>query len=98
MEKLNREQVEHVANLARLAIDEEEVEKYGIQLASILTEIDKINKVDIDESDEILIAPTENKNNYHEDEVGEMLSKEEIFKNAKHVVDGYVVVPKVLND
>ena len=98
MEKLKLEQVEHVANLAKLSISEEEMDKYSIQLASILTEIDKINKVEIDPKGEILIAPTENKNEYSEDEVGEMLTKDEIFQNAKHVVDGYVVVPKVLND
>ena len=90
--------MDHVANLARLAISPEEKEKYGVQLASILTEIDKINKVNIDENGEILIAPTNNQNKFCEDEVGEMLTKDEIFKNAKHVVDGYVVVPKVLND
>ncbi len=98
MEKLSEKQVDHVANLARLAISPEEKEKYGVQLASILTEIDKINKVNIDENGEILIAPTNNQNKFCEDEVGEMLTKDEIFKNAKHVVDGYVVVPKVLND
>ncbi len=98
MEKLSEKQVDHVANLARLAISPEEKEKYGVQLASILTEIDKINKVNIDENGEILIAPTNNQNKFCEDEVGDMLTKDEIFKNAKHVVDGYVVVPKVLND
>ena len=97
MEKLSEKQVDHVANLARLAISPEEKEKYGVQLASILTEIDKINKVNIDENGEILIAPTNNQNKFCEDEVGDMLTKDEIFKNAKHVVDGYVVVPKVLN-
>jgi len=98
MDRLTKEQVEHVANLARLKVNEEEINKYSIQLAQILTEIDKINKVDIKENGNILIAPTNNLNKYRSDEVGEMLKKEEIFRNSKHVSDGYIVVPKVLND
>lgn len=98
MEKLERDAVKHVARLARLYVREEEIEKYGVQLAQILTEIDKINKVTVKEETEMLIAPTNNKNEYHEDIVGEMLTKEEIFKNAKHVSDGYIIVPRVIGN
>lgn len=98
MEKLERDAVKHVARLARLYVREEEIEKYGVQLAQILTEIDKINKVTVKEETEMLIAPTNNKNEYHEDFVGEMLTKEEIFKNAKHVSDGYIIVPRVIGN
>lgn len=98
MEKLSREKVNHVATLARLHVSDEEFDKYGVQLAQIMTEIDKIIKVDVDEKEEMLIAPTENKNEYHEDKVGEMLTKEEIFRNAKHVSDGYIIVPRVIGN
>ncbi len=97
MEKLSDKEVLHVANLARLNVREEEIEKYSTQLSSILTEIEKITSVEI-KSDKILISPTENKNIYKEDTKGHMLTKEEIFKNVKNVSDDYVVVPKVIND
>ena len=97
MEALSKKQVMHVANLARLSVNKTEIDKYGIQLASILTEIDKILSVDI-KNEELLIAPTKNTNCYSSDKVGEMLKSDEIFKNANNASDGYIVVPRVIND
>lgn len=98
MEKLNTTEVLHVADLARLNVLENEIAKYGEQLGSILTEIEKITKVDISEDGEILIAPTTNQNIYKEDIESTMLTKEEIFKNTKNEDRDYLVVPKVIND
>ena len=97
MEKLEKEQVLHVADLARLYVKEEEINKYAVQLSEILTEIDKINKVNIEDG-EMLIAPTTNKNEYREDEIGTMLEPETVLKNAKHVSDGYIIVPRVIGN
>lgn len=97
MEALNEKQVMHVANLAKLDINSDEVAKYGRELASILTEIDKILSVDI-KNDDILIAPTTNSNMYSSDSVGDMLSRDEIFKNANNASDGYIVVPRVISN
>ena len=98
MEKLTKEEVLHVANLARLNIADNEIEKYGKQLSDILTEIEKITHVDIQEEGNILIAPISHTNEFKEDIGGKMLTKEEIFKNAKNTSGNYIVVPKVLND
>lgn len=98
MEKLTKEEVEHVANLARLNIQGTDIEKYSVQLTDILTEIDKILKVEINKDEEILISTTDASNKLNKDEVGEMLSKEEIFKNVKNKSGDYIIVPKVLND
>ena len=43
---LNKEQVIHIANLARLELTEQEIEKMQNDLASILGYIDILNKVD----------------------------------------------------
>lgn len=98
MEKLTKEQVLHVANLAKLNINEDEVLKYSNQLTDILTEIEKITGVDINEQGNILIAPIDHVNAYNGDLEGSMLTKEEMFKNAKNTSGDYIVVPKVLND
>jgi aspartyl-tRNA(Asn)/glutamyl-tRNA(Gln) amidotransferase subunit C len=98
MEKLTDKEVMHVANLARLNINEDEVEKYKNQLSAILTEIDKITNVDLREEGDILIAPIDHSDVYKEDVEGKMLTKEEIFMNAKNISGDYIVVPKVLND
>ena len=97
MKPLSKEQVLHVARLARLNVSDAEVEKYGIQLAEIMSDVDKIIDVDID-TNNILIAPTDEHDRYNDDQVGDMLNKEEIFKNVNHESDGYVVVPRVVNE
>jgi len=44
--KLDKAQIEHLANLAKLDISEEEKEKYAEQLSSILEYVDKLNEID----------------------------------------------------
>ena len=45
--ELKREQIEHIAKLARLELTEEELEKYGSQLSDILNYIDQLREVDV---------------------------------------------------
>lgn len=50
---IEREQVLHVARLARLRLTEEEVERMTGELSSILDHIEKIGELDLDD-----VAPT----------------------------------------
>jgi aspartyl-tRNA(Asn)/glutamyl-tRNA(Gln) amidotransferase subunit C len=45
---IDREQVLHVARLARLRLSEEEVERMSHELSSILDHIEKIEELDLD--------------------------------------------------
>ncbi len=45
---LDREQVLHVARLARLELTEEEVERMGVELSKVLDHIEKIRELDLD--------------------------------------------------
>ncbi|MDD3392562.1 MAG: Asp-tRNA(Asn)/Glu-tRNA(Gln) amidotransferase subunit GatC [Bacilli bacterium] len=95
MEKMSQEKVLHVAKLAKLEVKEEEIEKYSVQLYDILSEIEKIVKVDIAPELNILISPTFNHDCYRD--IDKMpLSKEEVFKNAGSHDDDYIIVPKVI--
>ena len=44
---LSKEQIEHIAKLARLELTEEELDKYGGQLSDILNYIDQLKEVDV---------------------------------------------------
>lgn len=92
---ISEEKVKHIANLAKLNVTEEEMNKYQKQLNDILTEIDKILKVDIT-NDEIMISPSDNKNCYSEDVIESHISKSDALKNAKRVKGDYIIVPKVI--
>jgi len=97
MENLDKEKVLHVASLAKLRIEDDEVEKYVKELKDLMTEVDRIQNVKI-EDEEILISPSENKNVYNEDTIGSMLTREEILKNANKKYGSYIAVTRALND
>jgi aspartyl-tRNA(Asn)/glutamyl-tRNA(Gln) amidotransferase subunit C len=44
--KLNREEVLHIARLARIALTEEEIDRLGEQLSNILANFEVLQKVD----------------------------------------------------
>ena len=88
-------EIEHIANLAKLKLEENEYSKYQTQIGDILTEIEKIIKVKINDED-IMISPSFNENNFFDDKVGSHINKEQAFKNSKRKEDNYIVVPKVI--
>jgi aspartyl-tRNA(Asn)/glutamyl-tRNA(Gln) amidotransferase subunit C len=44
--QLTKQEIEHVAKLARLELTEEEIAKYGEQLSGVLSYIDQLSEVD----------------------------------------------------
>ncbi|WP_273127840.1 Asp-tRNA(Asn)/Glu-tRNA(Gln) amidotransferase subunit GatC [Metabacillus sp. HB246100] len=95
MSRISTDQVKHVANLARLAITEEEAELFSTQLDSIISFAEQLNEVDTEN-----VKPTthvlEMKNIMREDEPKKGLDNEEVLKNAPDQEDGYFRVPSIL--
>lgn len=93
--KLNRELIEHVAEVARLNLSKKEIDKFLPQLKDILevfSKIEKVNTKNIKPS----FQPVELKNMMREDEEEDSLSQEEALSNTKHKKDGYFKGPKVV--
>lgn len=97
MEKLTEEEVLKVLKLSKLDPNIEDIEKLRYQLKDILNEIEKIENLNIDEKD-ILITPSKNTNQFYEDKIGIMLTKEDVLKNALSHDQNYVEVVGVFND
>jgi len=95
--KLTREEVLHVAELARIKIDENEIEKYQIELQQLLNEVEKINEVQ-GYDDEILIAPWNEKTITRKDESGEMLNPKQVVGTAPRHSGNYIEVPVVISE
>lgn len=95
IEKLTEEDVKHVVDLARLK--ENDIERYKTQLNDILTEINKIIDVEIDEK-QIMISPIYNVNRYTSDEIGENINKKEVLEMANKTNGEFIVVSRVIND
>lgn len=96
-EKLSREEVLHVAELARIKVSEEEIAKYQVELKQLLNEVEKINAVK-GYDDEILIACWDQATTLRKDEVGEMLSPKEVLQNAPRHSGNYIEVPAVISE
>lgn len=93
--KKNSFDVEHVNDLARLK--ETDMEKYEKQLNDILTEINKILDVEIEEKD-IMISPSTNINRYYDNESVEEIDKKEVLEMANKTNGDFIVVSRVIND
>jgi len=94
-EKLSREEVLHVAGLAKIKLTDEEVEKFQVQLKKLLKDVEKINDV-VGFDDEILIAPWESDTVLRKDEPGSMLDPKEVVENAPRHSGNYISVPVVI--
>ncbi len=94
MSEITREQVEHVANLARLQLTEEEAQGYTKDLNAILQFANKLNELDTSD-----VPPTSHatdvKNVMREDVNRPSLPREVALKNAPDQEDGQIKVPAV---
>lgn len=96
MEKANitKSDVEKIAKLARIELDEAEKEKFTRQFEDILEFVNELQEVDTSGIEEISqIAGLENV--WREDEAGESLSNEEALENAPASENGYFKVKEV---
>ncbi len=92
---VTKEQVMHVAHLARLEFQENELDGFTQTFNNILDYIAKLEEVNTDG-----INPTSHvidvKNVFREDEPSSSLSNEEAMKNAPSSEDGSFVVPRII--
>jgi len=95
--KLSKEEVEHVAKLARLAVSEEEKEAFSRQLSEILTYVGKLNELDTSK-----IEPTSHvldlNNVFRDDIVRESLPPEDVLANAPDRENNHFRVPKIIEE
>lgn len=95
MATITKEEVRHVAHLARLAITEEEVEHFTEQLAKIVQFADKLNELDTSDVEPTThVLPLENI--MREDKSVPGLDRDVMLKNVKEHEAGQVKVPAIM--
>lgn len=87
-------EVEHVAKLARLALTDEEKEKFAKQMGDILDYFNQLKEVNTDNIEPMAHAITVT-NVMREDAVVKQATREEILSNAPDEENGYFRVPKI---
>jgi aspartyl-tRNA(Asn)/glutamyl-tRNA(Gln) amidotransferase subunit C len=89
---IDRDQVLHVARLARLALTEEEVETMARELSGILEHVDRISQLDLDE-----VEPTDHvvdlENVLRPDEPRPSWPREQMLEPAPDPAEGAFRVP-----
>ncbi len=92
---VSKEDVKHIANLARLELNEEELEKYTKDLGNIVEFANTLSKIDVTG-----VEPTNHildiKNVFRKDQLKDSYDREEILMNAPEKQAGCVSVPKVV--
>lgn len=95
MARITKENVKHVAHLARLSFSEDELETFTQQLDDIIGFAEQLNELDTEN-----VEPTthvlELSNVLRDDVSRDWLTREEALKNAPEKQDGQVKVPSVL--
>lgn len=93
--KITRTQVEHIAHLARLEFNENDLDDFTHQMNGILAYFDKLSAVDTS-----AVEPTSHAikvaNVFREDQTAESLSQESTLANASDRENGLFRVPKII--
>jgi aspartyl-tRNA(Asn)/glutamyl-tRNA(Gln) amidotransferase subunit C len=95
--RISRDEVAHLAMLARLAVTDDELDLFASQLDVILESVARVSEVAADD-----IPPTSHSvpltNVYREDEVRPCLTREQALAAAPAAEQGRFRVPRILDD
>jgi aspartyl-tRNA(Asn)/glutamyl-tRNA(Gln) amidotransferase subunit C len=89
---ITRDEVLHVARLARLELTDDEVDRFTEQLSAILEAVAKVSELDLSDV-EPTAHPLDLVNVWAEDEPRPSLTVEEALANAPDRHDGFFKVP-----
>lgn len=92
---LDSQTVYRIARLARIHIDDAEVDRHASELSSILEFVDQMNKVDTEDIAP-LSHPQDRTLRWREDTVTESNQREKLQAGAPAVENGLYLVPKVI--
>ena len=92
---ITKEQVQHVAKLARLNLTDGDTESLKTDMENIIAFADKLSELDTKD-----VIPTAHaipmQNAFREDVVRPSYDRDELLKNAPVAEDGAYIVPKVV--
>ncbi|MGV0782804.1 Asp-tRNA(Asn)/Glu-tRNA(Gln) amidotransferase subunit GatC [Mycolicibacterium peregrinum] len=97
MSKISRDEVAHLARLARLALTDDELDSFAGQLDAILGHVSQIQSVDVT-GVEATGNPLKDVNVSRPDVVEPCLTQEEALAAAPRAEDGRFAVPRILGE
>ena len=97
MDKLTKEEVLHIADLGKLELSEEEVEKFSYQLKYLFNEIDKVNEINV-KVEKGIFSPLDNKCDVFPDEYTVFEKPEKLIENAPEKLENFIEVAGVFDE
>ncbi len=94
--KVSKEEILHIANLAQLTLEYDEIEKYMLHLQDILNFANIVNNAPVEGLD-VTIGANEAKNIFRKDEVKKFEDVDSLLQNAPEQDRHMFKIPKVLN-
>lgn len=95
MQEVSKEEILHIANLARLNLEEDEIEKYRENLQDILNFANVVNNAPVEGLD-VTIGANEEKNVFRKDEINVFEDTEGLLQNAPSQEQNMFKLPKVI--
>ncbi|MCV7369821.1 Asp-tRNA(Asn)/Glu-tRNA(Gln) amidotransferase GatCAB subunit C [Mycolicibacterium duvalii] len=97
MSQISRDEVAHLARLARLALTDSELDSFAGQLDAILGHVSKIRAVDVTGVD-ATDNPLKDVNVFRPDDVAPGLGQQEALAEAPRPEEGRFAVPRILGE
>ena len=94
--QVSREEILHIAELANLKINDNEVDEYLLNLQDILNYANIVNKISVEGLTQT-IGVNENYNVFRKDEIKDFGNRNALLQNAPEQERGMFKIPKVLN-
>jgi len=91
--EISKEQIKHLAHLSRLELSEAEIDAMQCDMSKILDFVAQVEKLDL-EGVEPLTQMSKSVNVMRQDQVANMISKEDALKNAPDANSDYFRVSK----
>ena len=95
--QISRDEVAHLARLARLALTDDELDSFAGQLDAILAHVSQIQAVDVTGVDPPATR-SRTSTSFRPDVVEPCLTQEEALAEAPKAVDGRFAVPRILGE
>ncbi|MFC1514399.1 Asp-tRNA(Asn)/Glu-tRNA(Gln) amidotransferase subunit GatC [Candidatus Omnitrophota bacterium] len=92
---IDREATEHIARLARIDLQSEEIDYYAFQLSKIVSYIAKIDELDL-KSVPASFSPHTETNVYRDDRVCEFDNRDGLIKIFPASQEDFIKIPKVI--
>ena len=91
---ITRDELKHVASLAKLELTEAELDQFTTQMDQIIEMANTLSQVKTDEKPTSQVC--EETNVFREDQVVKSQTRDELFENVPEAADGFIKVPAII--